>query len=159
MFVYAAILMYVEPRIAHRKSNLDPRVRLRLVYLACFIGCIFSVLYLVSLVGISQTGWARNISLSYSFNTTLFTVLVIVMLTSFMSTIFSGFLLGVGEPSNYVIHPVICIGAFIISIILITGSETLLDFGLSLGIAEFMGLVFLFYRVNFAKTFRKKKHI
>ena len=111
------------------------------------------------MIGIFQTSLARNIGLSYSFNTPLFMVLAIAMLTSFVSTIFSGFLLGVGEPSNYVIHPLICICGFIMSIILITGSGTLLDFSLSLAIAEFMGLVFLLYRVNFAKTSRKRRYL
>ena len=47
MFVYAAILMYVEPRIAHRKSQLDPRGRLRLVYLASHRLCFLSILSVI----------------------------------------------------------------------------------------------------------------
>ena len=152
IFGYAVVLMLVEPRITKSNSELGKTGKLRLVHLSWILGFCISVVYLTIIFWFSHTQWAINLGVSYHIDIMLFTILVLALLVSFVSTILSGFLLGLGEVSNFVFHPLICISGFVASFTLIIDMDSLLDVGSSLLVGELLGLVFLLYRVCFVRS-------
>ena len=97
MFMYAAILIVLEPRIAEKNSRLNKNEKLRLVYFASFLGFLMTVAYVIFIFSVVQVKWMVNIESSYFFDSTLFFILGMTLLVSFLSTILSSFLLGLGK--------------------------------------------------------------